>query len=165
MWVDVTFAGHSPPFILYMQRLRCQAKVKAKALKPHTPGCGACMDVFNIMLTMRCVQNPNESPRFNLKRKKKKMGHSFLEDDILCKDDFMWHLEIFSIYLFIYSFNRCKFVLAVASSCTVYHLVFGRTTLSHPRWPGHLVFLSGSVLSSLISTPASLGLFFLYRPK
>lgn len=160
MWVDVTFAGHSPPFILYMQRLRCQAKVKAKALKPHTPGCGASMDVFNIMLTMRCVQNPNESPCFNLKReRKKRWGTLSLKMISYAK------MILCGTLRFSASFNRCKFVLAVASSCTVYHLVFGRTTLSHPRSPGHLVFLSGSVLSSLISTPASLGLFFLYRLK
>lgn len=96
MWGDVTFAGHSPPFILYMQRLRCQAKVKAKALKPHTPVCGVCMDVLNIMLSVGCVQNPKESPRSNLKINKK-TGCSFLEEDILCKDDFVWHLEIFCI--------------------------------------------------------------------
>lgn len=33
MWVDVTFAERSPPFIPPMQRLRCQAKVNAKTLE------------------------------------------------------------------------------------------------------------------------------------
>lgn len=34
----MTFAEHSPSFILSMQRLTCQAKVKTKALKLRTPG-------------------------------------------------------------------------------------------------------------------------------
>lgn len=35
------------PFIPPMQRLRCQAKVKAKTLKPHTPGCVLCVVVLD----------------------------------------------------------------------------------------------------------------------
>lgn len=45
---EVTFAEYIPPFFPTMQRLRCQAKVEAKTLKLHTPG---CMDVHNI----KCV--------------------------------------------------------------------------------------------------------------
>lgn len=61
MQVAVTFAEHSPPFILSMQRLRCQAKVKTKTLKLHMPGCCICAVVLDIMLAVGVLKNQMNS--------------------------------------------------------------------------------------------------------
>lgn len=67
---DLCMVPHnpSPPFIPHMQRLRCRAKVKAKALKPHTPGCGACTDID--VMCLRAEWAASLSQKKNPKKQK-----------------------------------------------------------------------------------------------
>lgn len=69
---DLCMVPHtpSPPFIPHMQRLRCRAKVKAKALKPHTPGCGACTDI-DVMLAVGVFESRVSRLAFAKKTKNK----------------------------------------------------------------------------------------------
>lgn len=96
------------------------------------------------------MELPERQPIFN----KYKWMTLSLTGDFQCKDDLLLNPETLH--------NLLKCILAAGPNI-VYHLVYSKTTSSQPSlaWTSRL---SGSVDGSLVSTPASLGLF-LYRPK
>lgn len=51
-----------------MQRLGCRAKVKAKTLKLHTPGCGACTDVDAMLAVFQIQVRHTKKPRDSVPR-------------------------------------------------------------------------------------------------
>lgn len=137
-----------PPFIPHMQRLRCQAKVKAKALKPHTPGCGACTDI-DVMLAVGVFESRVSRLAFAKKTKNKKQKEFRSPER---RHPAPTHAQ----FLFLH-FD----IMAIIWEAVVFLL---RSQSSEPHYrtltrPGTSPSFSGSVL---ISTPASQGLFFLF---
>lgn len=146
---DLCMVPHTPPppFIPHMQRLRCRAKVKAKALKPHTPGCGAWTD-FDVMLAVGVFGS--------WVRQRNRRSAVSLREDIQPQRTrgfylyiFFWH---YGHHLRGVSFHGCGVILAQS---------IVRTALPHPNSPGHLAFLFWK-RSRL--RPASQGLFFSIPP-
>lgn len=123
----------SPPFIPHMQRLRCRAKVKAKALKPHTPGCGACTDI-DVMLAVGVFESRVSRLAF-AKNKKNRRSSVPPREDIQPQ-----HTRNFCFYILTLwpSFERCSFCAGCGVSLAQSIV---RTALSHPHSPGHLAFL------------------------
>lgn len=149
MW---PFAECSPQFIRSMQRLRCQAKVKAKTLKLHTAGWRmrgwARHYVVFVLKNQMNSGNWKNAATWNVATfliiKKKPDGWIYSLEIFYAKMILWWTLKVSA------SFNLCKRMLSPSFQQS--H-IFTPSLAWTPR-------LSGS----LVSTPASLGLF-LYRPK